>query len=230
MAIVTALQADRIGRLGAGHMVVTGITPDYIALAVLALAEGGPELPASLMVVSALFYLAVATWLPQLRRVLTPTVSGTVLMLAAVSVLPFYLDRLTKCWKARRRSRAPGGRRDADCVHCALAEGSPAAALGRRGSVVEPAPAEHGIHVRRGQRQDSPADDRRATGWRRGGAGVRLRGGHTCVRKAGAQRQRRTHWLPVHFQIVRDELSDSALGRCHFIAPPPEIYSGFSTR
>ena len=47
MAIVTALQADRIGRLGAGHMVVTGITPNYIALA-----EGDPELPASLMVVS----------------------------------------------------------------------------------------------------------------------------------------------------------------------------------
>ena len=52
MAIVTALQAERIGRLGAGHMVVTGITPDYIALAVLALADGDPELPASLMVVS----------------------------------------------------------------------------------------------------------------------------------------------------------------------------------
>lgn len=96
MAIVTALQADRIGRLGAGHMVVTGITPDYIALAVLALAEGGPELPVSLMVVSALFYLAVATWLPQLRRVLTPAVSGTVLMLVAVSVLPFRLDRLNE--------------------------------------------------------------------------------------------------------------------------------------
>ena len=96
MAIVTALQADRIGRLGAGHMVVTGIAPDYIALAVLALAEGGPELPASLMVASALFYLAVATWLPRLRRVLTPAVSGTVLMLVAVSVLPFCLNRLNE--------------------------------------------------------------------------------------------------------------------------------------
>ena len=42
MAIVTALQASRIGRLGSGHMVVTGVTPNYIALAVLALAEGGP--------------------------------------------------------------------------------------------------------------------------------------------------------------------------------------------
>lgn len=93
VAIVTALQASRIGRLGTGHMAVTGVTPNYIALAVLALAEGGPAMLASLMVVSALFFFAVATWLPQLRRVVTPTVSGTVLMLIAVSVLPFCLDR-----------------------------------------------------------------------------------------------------------------------------------------
>ena len=93
MAVVTALQASRIGRLGSGHFAVTGVTPNYIALAVLALAQGGPALLASLMVVSALFFFAVATWLPQLRRVLTPTVSGTVLMLIAVSVLPFCLDR-----------------------------------------------------------------------------------------------------------------------------------------
>jgi len=93
VAAVTALQASRIGRSGAGHLVITGVTPNYIALAVLALAEGGPAMLASLMVVSALFYFAVATWLPQLRRVLTPAVSGTVLMLIAVSVLPFCLDR-----------------------------------------------------------------------------------------------------------------------------------------
>ena len=93
MAIVTALQASRIGRLGSGHMVVTGVTPNYIPLAVLALAEGGPAMLASLMLVSALFFFAVATWLPQLRRVITPVVSGTVLMLIAVSILPFCLDR-----------------------------------------------------------------------------------------------------------------------------------------
>ena len=62
-------------------------------MAVLALAEGGPAMLASLMLVSALFFFAVATWLPQLRRVITPVVPGTVLMLIAVSVLPFCLDR-----------------------------------------------------------------------------------------------------------------------------------------
>ena len=87
VGIVTALQASRIGRLGAGHMVVVGITPNYIALSVLALDEGGPGMLASLMVVSGVFFLAVATWLPQLRRVITPTVSGTALMLIAVMMV-----------------------------------------------------------------------------------------------------------------------------------------------
>ena len=93
VGIVTALQASRIGRLGAGHMVVVGITPNYIALSVIALDEGGPGMLASLMVVSGVFFLLVATWLPQLRRVITPTVSGTVLMLIAVMVVPIAMER-----------------------------------------------------------------------------------------------------------------------------------------
>ena len=93
VGIVTALQAARIGRMGAGHMVVVGVTPNYIALSVLALDEGGPAMLASLMVISGVFFLAVATWLPQLRRVITPTVSGTVLMLIAVMVVPIAVER-----------------------------------------------------------------------------------------------------------------------------------------
>ena len=93
VALVTALQASRIGRMGAGHLVIMGVTPNYIAPATLALAAGGPAMLASLMVVSALFFFAVATWLPQLRRVMTPTVSGTALILIAVSILPFCLDQ-----------------------------------------------------------------------------------------------------------------------------------------
>ena len=93
VGIVTALQASKISRFGAGHLVVMGVTPNYIPLSVFALHEGGPAMLASLMVVSALFFFAIATRLPQLRRVITPTVSGTVLMLIAVMVLPICLDR-----------------------------------------------------------------------------------------------------------------------------------------
>ena len=90
---VTALQASRIGRLGAGHVIITVVTPNFIAISVLALAAGGPAMLASLIVLSSLFFLAMAAWLPLLRRIITPTVSGTVLMLIATMVLPIALDR-----------------------------------------------------------------------------------------------------------------------------------------
>ena len=90
----TALQAARIGRLGGGHLLITTVTPNFIAVSVLAMEEGGPALLASLVVLSALFYLALAAWLPRLRRIITPVVSGTVLMLIAAMVLPIAFDRI----------------------------------------------------------------------------------------------------------------------------------------
>ena len=96
VGIVTIIQASRIGWLGAGHMTITGVTPNFIAVSVLALEAGGPSTLASLIVVSSIFYFAIAVWLPLLRRVITPVVSGTVLMIIAVMVLPICFDRLTE--------------------------------------------------------------------------------------------------------------------------------------
>ncbi len=93
---VTALQAAKLGRLGGGNVLVCGVTPNYIAVSVLALDEGGPAMLASLIVLSSLFYLAMAAWLPLLRRVITPVVSGTVLMLIAATILPFCFERLNE--------------------------------------------------------------------------------------------------------------------------------------
>ena len=90
----TALQAAKIGRLGGGHILIMGATPNFIAVSILAIEEGGPAILASLIVVSSLFYLALAAWLPLLRRIITPVVSGTVLMLIAALILPIAFDRL----------------------------------------------------------------------------------------------------------------------------------------
>ena len=92
--LVTILQAARLGRVGLGHVLVTGVTPNFIAISVIALAEGGPAALASLIVLSSFFYLAVGTWLPLLRRIITPAVSGTVLMLIAILLLHISFDRL----------------------------------------------------------------------------------------------------------------------------------------
>ncbi len=91
---LTALQASRFWRFGSGYVLIMGTTPNFIAISVLALAAGGPSLLASLVVVGSLSYLALAVWLPLLRRIITPVVSATVLMLIAVAVLPIALDRV----------------------------------------------------------------------------------------------------------------------------------------
>ena len=93
---LTALQACRFRRLGAGHILIMGPTPNYVAVSVLALTAGGPALLASLTVAAALFYTALSLWLPLLRRIITPVVSGTVLMLIAATILPVALGRVSE--------------------------------------------------------------------------------------------------------------------------------------
>ena len=96
VGLMMVLQASKIGRMGGGHLVVCGVTTNYIAVSVIALAEGGPTMVASLIVLSAVFYCAIAMWLPLLRKIITPTVAGTVLMLIAAVTLPFAIDLINK--------------------------------------------------------------------------------------------------------------------------------------
>ena len=86
--ITTALQAVRAGRVGAGHVIITGPAPIFIAICLTALVDGGPTMMASLVVVSSLAQFALSAWLPLLRRVITPVVSGTVVMLIAATIVP----------------------------------------------------------------------------------------------------------------------------------------------
>ena len=96
VGMMMVLQAAKIGRMGGGHLVVCGVTTNYIAVSVIALTEGGPTTVASLIVLSAVFYCAIAMWLPLLRQIITPTVAGTVLMLIAAVTLPFAIDLINK--------------------------------------------------------------------------------------------------------------------------------------
>ncbi|MYJ36849.1 MAG: hypothetical protein F4071_13165, partial [Acidimicrobiaceae bacterium] len=102
-----ALQASRVWRLGAGHILFMGPTTNFVAVAVLALEAGGPALLASLTVAGSLFYLMLAFWLPLLRRIITPAVSGTVLMLIAVSVLPIALERIREVPEGADPTKGP---------------------------------------------------------------------------------------------------------------------------
>ncbi len=86
--VSTILQAVRIGPIGAGHILLMGTSGAFIAASVAALNAGGPGLLATLVAASALFQFALAWRLSLLRRVITPLVAGTVIMLIAVTVMP----------------------------------------------------------------------------------------------------------------------------------------------
>ena len=90
--ITTMVQARRVGCLGAGYILLMGTSGAFIAVSVTALAEGGPGMLATLVAASALFQFLLASRLSLLRRLITPTVAGTVIMLIAVTVMPLILD------------------------------------------------------------------------------------------------------------------------------------------
>ena len=103
----TVLQAVRVGRLGAGYVLAMGTSGAFIAICVAAIAKGGPAMLATLVVVSALFQFALAARLSLFRRILTPTVAGTVIMLIPVTVMPIVFGLLTEVPEGSPASAAP---------------------------------------------------------------------------------------------------------------------------
>ena len=121
----TILQAVRVGPVGAGHVLMMGTSGAFIAVCVAALVEGGPSTMASLIVVSSLVQFVLAARLSLLRRIFTPVVSGTVIMLIPVTVAPIVFDTLKD---------VPNGMSPAAAPTAALATLVTVAALVLRGS------------------------------------------------------------------------------------------------
>ena len=113
--ITTAMQAVGIGRVGAGYVMLMGSSSAFLAICVSALEQGGPGLLATLIIVSSLFQFVLAARLSALRRIFTPTVAGTVVMLIPVSLAAAHRGQ------ARRRAggrlaRGGAGNRERDAA------------------------------------------------------------------------------------------------------------------
>ena len=94
--LTTVMQAVRLGRIGAGYPLLMGTSGAFIAVSVTALAEGGPALLATLVIISSLFQFALSEHLALFRRLITPAVAGTVIMLISVTIMPIAFDMLTQ--------------------------------------------------------------------------------------------------------------------------------------
>ncbi|MCY3604210.1 MAG: hypothetical protein OXH45_00460 [Gammaproteobacteria bacterium] len=91
----TALQALRYRRIGSGHVLVMSSASAFIWLCVEAIQRGGPALLATLVAVTALFQFLLSARIAMFRRILTPAVSGAVLMLVPVTAMPVVFGMLT---------------------------------------------------------------------------------------------------------------------------------------
>ena len=93
--VTTILQSVRLGRIGSGYPLVMGSSGAYLAVCVVALERGGGGLLAILIIAAALCQVMLAMKLSVLRKIFTPSVAGTVLMLIPITLAPVVVEPLT---------------------------------------------------------------------------------------------------------------------------------------
>ena len=89
------LQTFQFWRFGSGYSLSVVSSSAFIAICISALVAGGPALLSSLIVVSSLIQFVFISRLSWLRRVISPLVAGTVLMLLASTIISVVLGRLS---------------------------------------------------------------------------------------------------------------------------------------
>ncbi|MDE0247607.1 MAG: hypothetical protein OXO56_06685 [Gammaproteobacteria bacterium] len=105
--LTTIVQAVRVGGVGAGTLTVMGVSGASIGVSVLALSAGGPALLGTLVLVSGLFQFGLGARLALLRRLITPAVSGTLMALVSVTVVPMGFAMLTRVPDGAPAAAAP---------------------------------------------------------------------------------------------------------------------------
>ena len=92
--LMTIVQAKGVWRFGARHVLIVGVSSPYIGICVAALADHGPAAIATLTTLSAIVAFGFSRYMSALRKIVTPTVTGTVVMLVPATVMPVIVDEL----------------------------------------------------------------------------------------------------------------------------------------
>ena len=107
--VTMVLQTARLGIVGSGCHLSAVPSAVAIPFCALALAEGGPRTLAALVLLSGLFGLAIALRLSLLRRIFTPTVTGTISILLVITIISVVLEKA---------GEVPAGRLDSAGLLC----------------------------------------------------------------------------------------------------------------
>lgn len=94
--ISTWLQVSKIGIIGGGYTLFVGSNVAFVSVSVSAIQNGGVPLMASLVCAASLATFIFTFKMGALRKIITPAIGGTVLMLMALSVAPVVWKMLKK--------------------------------------------------------------------------------------------------------------------------------------
>ena len=94
VGLSTIIQVRRLGFVGAGAVLPMFTAAFAIPFCITALVDGGPATLTTLVIVSAIVQLVVSRWLFILRRFVTPTVGGTVMMILSITLASVVFDLL----------------------------------------------------------------------------------------------------------------------------------------
>ncbi len=86
VGVSTLLQVRRLGPVGAGAVLPMFTAAFSIPFCITAVVDGGPATLTALVLVSAGLQLVISRWLFILRRLVTPTVGGTVMMILSITL------------------------------------------------------------------------------------------------------------------------------------------------
>ncbi len=99
VGVATLLQVRKVGPVGAGAVLPMFTAAVSIPFCITAVVDGGPGTLTTLVLVTAATQLVISKWLFILRRIVTPTVGGTVMMILSItlaSVVFALLDRASE--------------------------------------------------------------------------------------------------------------------------------------
>ena len=90
----TIAQAYRFGPIGSGMLIVSYPSPTTIPFCIVALQQGGPTTLAALIVVYGAMQILLSMRMAVLRRIFTPAISGALLILLLLSLIPVLFRNL----------------------------------------------------------------------------------------------------------------------------------------
>ena len=100
VGLSTIIQVRKLGFVGAGAVLPMFTAAFAIPFCITALVDGGPATLTTLVIVSAIVQLVMSRWLFILRRFVTPTVGGTVMMILSITLASVVFDLLDDATRA----------------------------------------------------------------------------------------------------------------------------------